>query len=125
MALTVSQIRCLIALLSLRGMSAEIASKNVAKILGVSRPSVHRMLDRLGEMGLTEKERYGTVRLTEKGVECAKALEDRKEKLLLLFSRTHQLPLDESGIAAVVLMVELSEESLCKLEDASVRAQGS
>ena len=55
MRLTDAQIRCLLALLSLTRLGGEIASKDVSTVLGVSRPSVHRMLENLGKAGLTEK----------------------------------------------------------------------
>ena len=43
MNLTVNQIRFLLAVLSLTAMDENIASKNIARILGVTRPSVHGM----------------------------------------------------------------------------------
>ena len=49
MRLTDAQIRCLLALLSLTRLGGEIASKDVSTVLGVSRPSVHRMLENLGK----------------------------------------------------------------------------
>ena len=67
MRLTDAQIRCLLALLSLTRLGGAIASKDVSKVLGVSRPSVHRMLENLGNSGLTEKKPYGAVKLTEQG----------------------------------------------------------
>ena len=67
MRLTDAQIRCLLALLSLTRLGGEIASKDVSTVLGVSRPSVHRMLENLGNSGLTEKKPYGAVKLTEGG----------------------------------------------------------
>ena len=44
-------------------------------VLGVSRPSVHRMLENLGNSGLTEKKPYGAVKLTEEGLRLAEELE--------------------------------------------------
>ena len=49
MEYTASQIRCLLALLALSRQSEDIASKDVARLLGVSRPSVHKALDLLVE----------------------------------------------------------------------------
>ena len=71
MRLTDAQIRCLLALLSLTRLGGEIASKDVSTVLGVSRPSVHRMLENLGKAGLTEKKPYGAVKLTEAGLHLA------------------------------------------------------
>ena len=44
---TVNQIRFLLAVISLTSMDAGIASKNIARILGVTRPSVHGMLEQM------------------------------------------------------------------------------
>lgn len=46
MNLTANQIRFLLAVLSLTAMDEDIASKNIARILGITRPSVHGMLGR-------------------------------------------------------------------------------
>jgi len=44
MNLTANQMRCLLAILSLTRMNEEVASKNVAKLLGVTRATVYAML---------------------------------------------------------------------------------
>ena len=82
MRLTDAQIRCLLALLSLTRLGGEIASKDVSTVLGVSRPSVHRMLENLGNSGLTEKKPYGAVKLTKEGLKLAEALEVSVSELL-------------------------------------------
>ena len=46
----------------------------------------------------------------------AEQLEARQERLLLLFSQTFGLSMDESSAAATLLMSELREESLVQLE---------
>ena len=117
--MTDAQIRCLLALLSLSRRGAPIASKDVSLLLGVSRPSVHRMLDILGREGLTEKKPYGAVRLTKRGMCLAQQLEARRDSLLLLFSRRFSLSPAQSGAAATLLISGLEEESLALLEAAS------
>ena len=126
MRLTDAQIRCLLALLSLTRCGEEIASKDVSKVLGVSRPSVHRMLEILGRAELTEKKPYGAVRLTQKGMRLAEELEARRDRLLLLFSRRFGLSMDQSAAAATLLLSGLEEESLRRLEEAAQEgSQGS
>lgn len=44
-----------------------ISSVEVAKALGVQKPSVNKMLENLREKGLVEKVRYGKIALTEEG----------------------------------------------------------
>lgn len=116
MSLTANQIRCLLAVLALTRMEEEVASKNVAKLLGVSKPSVHKALDILVGKGLLEKEPYGAAKLTPAGLETARHLEEHQERLLLMFSQTFGLTMDESSVAATVLLSELKEESLLLLE---------
>lgn len=116
MSLTANQIRCLLAILALTRMEEEVASKNVAKLLGVTKPSVHKALEILISKGLLEKAHYGSAKLTQAGAELAQKLEERQERLVLLFSQTLGVSMDESSLAASLLMSELSEESLTRLE---------
>lgn len=116
MNLTVNQIRFLLAVLSLASMDEDIASKNIARILGVTRPSVHGMLEQMIERGFIEKARYGSSWLTAEGLTLARALEARRDKLMLLFIRRDGFPIDEALIAATNLMSVLKEESLQALE---------
>ncbi len=118
MTLTANQIRCLLAVLALARMEEDVASKDVAKLLGVSKPSVHKALDILVDKGLLEKKPYSTSRLTQSGHDLAVRLEARKERLFLLFSQTYGLSLDESSLAATVLLSSLKDESLDKLDSA-------
>ena len=115
MTLTAAQIRCLLAILSLTCMHEEVASKNVAKLMGVSRPSVHKMLEILIREGLLEKEHYGAARLTAEGQRLAEELQERQERLMLMFARQYGLDMDESSLAATLLMSGLKKESLEKL----------
>ena len=52
MNLTVNQIRFLLAVLSLTTMGEDVASTSIARILGVTRPSVHGMLEQMIELDL-------------------------------------------------------------------------
>lgn len=115
MNLTANQMRCLLAILSLTRMNEEVASKNVARLLGVTRPSVHKALDILAGKGLIEKAHYGAAKLTQQGVELAEALEERQDGLLLLFSRRFGLDMDEASRAALSLMSELRPDSIDRL----------
>ena len=62
-----SLIRCLLAVYALSESFEVIASKDVAHLLGVKRPTIHRSLEVLQEKGLIQKELYGDVHLTEAG----------------------------------------------------------
>lgn len=119
--MTTAQIRCLLALKALNQLSEEVASKDIAHLVGISRPSVHRLLEALSAEGLIAKEPYGTVELTAKGCETAHLLEERKERLTLLFARHFGLPMDEGATAAILLMSGLREDSLTAMEAAASR----
>ncbi len=114
--MSVSLIRCLLAVLALSEACDAVASKDVARLLGVKRPTIHRTLQLLVEKGLIEKELYGDVFLTEKGRAAAHALETRRDDLALLFARQLGLSPEESLKAAFALMSELNDESLERLK---------
>ena len=116
MNLTVNQIRFLLAFLSLTIMGEDVASKNISRILGFTRPSVHGMLAQMIERGFIEKARNGRARLTEEGLYVAQALEARRDKLMLLFIRRDGFPMDEALTTSISLMSVLKEESLQTLE---------
>ena len=79
--MSVSLIRCLLAVLALSETCDAVASKDVAHLLGVKRPTIHRSLQLLVEKGMIEKELYGDVFLTEKGRAMARTLETRRDDL--------------------------------------------
>ena len=87
----------------------------MARLLGVSRPSVHKALDLLCREGLVEKYPYGAVHLSPAGDDLARRLARRREALMLLFTGRYGLTLDESSVAAMQLMSGLREESLRRL----------
>ena len=110
--MSTSLIRCLLAVLALSESFGSVASKDVARLLGVKRPTVHRSLEVLQEKGLIQKELYGDVHLTEEGRAMARAMETRRDDLTMLFARQYSLPPEECVSAAFALMSALSEESL-------------
>lgn len=116
--MTAAQIRCLLALRALNQLSEKVASKDIARLIGISRPSVHRLLEALSDNGMIAKEPYGTVELTEQGAQTAQLLEARKDRLTLIFARHFGLPMDEGACAAILLMSGLREDSLEALEAA-------
>ena len=74
-----SLIRCLLAVYALSESFEVIASKDVAHLLGVKRPTIHRSLEVLQEKDLIQKELYGDVHLTEAGRARAQQLEAHDE----------------------------------------------
>ena len=66
--------------------------------------------------GLILKEPYGDIYLTETGVALAHRLEEQRDQLSILFVRKFSLAPDEATRAAILLISELKEESLSKLQ---------
>jgi DtxR family transcriptional regulator, Mn-dependent transcriptional regulator len=113
--MTASLIRCLLAVLALNENYERVASKDVAHLLGVRKPTIHNTLLTLQERGLIDKERYGDVHLTDEGLDTAHRLERQRDDLALLFSRELGLEPEESVRAAILMISELSEESLARM----------
>ncbi len=114
--MSTSLIRCLLAVYALSETYEKIASKDVAHLLGVKRPTVHRSLTVLQEKGLVQKELYSDVHLTEQGQAEAVRLEKQRDDLALLLAHRLELPPDECLKAAFALMSELNDESLIHLQ---------
>ncbi|KAB3526249.1 metal-dependent transcriptional regulator [Alkaliphilus serpentinus] len=76
----------------------------IAKRLGVSKPSVSRAMNYLKEKGLVNKEAYGTITLTTKGKELSRQVYTN-HKLISLFLE------DSLG-----LTVNEADENACKME---------
>ena len=100
--MTRSQLSCLIELRRLSDKTPEVASVRLTKRLNLSKPSVHRLLEGLRNMGLVEKEYYGEARLTEKG----KATADRMQvRLNCLSEKLGGLVKRESAFDAALLLL--------------------
>lgn len=56
--------------------TGEVRVTDIAKQLGISKPSVNRAMNTLKELNLLEHEHYGTITLTESGIEIAKNVLD-------------------------------------------------
>jgi Mn-dependent transcriptional regulator len=66
-ALTAANIRYLLVIRELDAHQRGARGSDIAQQLGVTKPSVFAMTRNLRELGLIEKEKYGTVFLTERG----------------------------------------------------------
>lgn len=78
----------------------EVSCAEVARRLGVSRPSVTRMLDVFNEKGMTTKARYGKIALTQEGLRVAKHVEERTAHIAQLLRTELHLSYSESMAAA-------------------------
>ena len=119
-----SLIRCLLAVLALSDAYEKIFSKDVARLLGVKRPTVHRSLTVLQEKNLITKELYGDVHLTDAGRALAQELETRRDDLTIHLTDAFGLSPEDSVKAATVLMSELTPESLDKIAGKNLSKEG-
>ena len=113
-----SQLKCLIELLRLSEQSQYVTSISVAKRLQVSKPSAHRLLDRLKKLGFIEKLYYGAASLTETGKQTAVEMQNKAQKLSGLLAETI-VKEDCAYDAALMLLANLDYKSfLCFDSDA-------
>ncbi|MFA9381270.1 MAG: metal-dependent transcriptional regulator [Acetanaerobacterium sp.] len=109
MKLTHSQTRYLIAIYRLSNDKEGVRSSGIAKALGVTRPSVSRMLLNLTKLGLLDKRLYGTVYLTESGKALAR---ERYQELTRLGNQLETglaIPSDVAEKCALLLISELPQ----------------
>lgn len=113
MELRNTHLRYLLTIYELSQTMLDVGAVEVARTMGVSKPSVTRMLGILMEKGLLVRERYGKIYLTDQGVMLAKkydaCVENMKARLPAL-----ELDLSEEQLSqtAQLLAVSLSGELL-------------
>lgn len=79
--LTLSGLRCLLAIWQLSQENPQISSRQIAAVMQVKPPTVCRLLDPLIEQGLIKKEPYGKVELTLLGKQTAMGRQRRVNQL--------------------------------------------
>ena len=110
--LSASAIRYLLALHSLGGPDGSVRSADLAAALGVSRPSVHNMMNTLLSLGLIDKGSYSSARLTGEGRAAARRYARCLNAAALLLGE--QLPADAGMQSALCAL--LSELPVAKLD---------
>lgn len=108
---TCTHLRYLLAIYTLSQKAPNVGAAAVARALGVSCPSVTRMLGILTQRGLLERERYGKIHLTDQGLVLARTF-SRKVALV-----TERLPRMELALAEEELY-----QAACLLASRSSRA---
>lgn len=84
--------------------SDDVRVTDVARRLGISKPSVNRAMNTLKELGYLEHEHYGTITLTELGISTAKNILETY-KVLFKFL-TEILDVDEETASEEAHMME-------------------
>lgn len=119
MKLTRAQTRYLIAIYRLSGEEKGIRSVAIAEALGVTRPSVSRMLNNLTTMQLLEKRLYGTVFLTAPGKMLAEEVYRELKRLTHYLKTSLSIPADIAEECALLLISELPQGTQIGIETPS------
>ena len=85
MQLTAAHLRYLLAIYEVSRTHLDISSRSIAEKLGVTKPSVVRILNLLMEQGMIVKEYYGKIYLTDRGIWVAKRVQQELDAILAHF----------------------------------------
>ncbi|MBR4234757.1 MAG: helix-turn-helix domain-containing protein [Clostridia bacterium] len=110
--MTCSQLCCLMEIKHLSEKTPGVASVSLSKSLKLSKPSVHRLLRGLKDMGLIEKEYYGEASLTSEGNALAEKMNRRIDALIPKLDGAI-VKHEHAYNAALVLLSGLEEEKFC------------
>lgn len=110
MELTPSHLRYLLAIYELSRTHLDISSRSIAEKLGVTKPSVVRIVNLLMERGMIVKEHYGKIYLTDRGIWVARRVEQEMERVMTHFPPVEaELTEEERKTAALALTSALPE----------------
>ncbi len=109
--LSASSIRYLITMNAL-DKACGIRCVDIAEKLGLTKPSVHRMMETLSDRALVKKVRYGMVFLTEEGRELAARYAVYYDTVCRFLSQKLALPPEDSRNAALALLAGISDERI-------------
>ena len=107
MELTSAHLRYLLAIYEVSQTHLDISSRSIAEKLGVTKPSVVRIMNLLMERGMIVKEHYGKIYMTDRGIWVAKQV-DRELKTIL----THFPPSEEERFTAALAMTSALPERI-------------
>ena len=122
-----SRMRCLLAVYAMTPKETtvrkllpyeqEVASKDIADLMGISRPSVHVLLDALQKEGLIYKEHYGRVVLTPPGKKRAAYLRKHISFLTDTIAKRLGTTMIESVVLAFQCVDMMSAERVTEIEN--------
>ena len=85
MELTSAHLRYLLAIYEVSRTHLDISSRSIAEKLGVTKPSVVRIMNLLMDRGMIVKEHYGKIYMTDRGIWVAKQAHKELEQILAHF----------------------------------------
>ena len=109
--LTASNIKYLLVLYNICPDNSGTRCVRIAETLGITKPSVHTMINTLKSMELVQKDLYGEVSFTEKGLALAKRYNKYFVMISSYFGEILPKEADARTVACAV-MAELPEESI-------------
>lgn len=112
MELTNTNIRYLLAIYELSQVRLEVSSKDIARVLTVSRASVTSMMSILIEKCMVDKERYGKIHLTPLGRTLARELAGQAGQVARELQARMDLSGEEAWKAACAAVSELPRRCL-------------
>ena len=112
MQLTAAHLRYLLAIYEVSRTHLDISSRSIAEKLGVTKPSVVRILNLLMEQGMIVKEYYGKIYLTDRGIWVAKRVQQELDTILAHFPPVSGELTDEEQWNAALAMTSALPQRL-------------
>ena len=106
-----------ILMIEIRNSSESVRSTDIARQLGVSKPSVSRAMSNLKAEGCIDMQTYGEVSLTAKGRRIAEEVYDRHRMLTLFFRDILGVGKEVAEHDACLIEHDISRESMQRLTD--------
>lgn len=100
----------------LKNTEKEVRVTDIAKKLGISKPSVNNALNNLKDIKLIEYESYGDIILTEEGILVAKDIMKRYSTLKLFLTEVLEVDKSVAETEAKAMKHAISEDTAKKLE---------
>ena len=112
MELTSAHLRYLLAIYEVSQTHLDISSRSIAEKLGVTKPSVVRIMNLLMDRGMIVKEHYGKIYMTDRGIFVAKEVNAQLKEVLEHFPPVSiALSEEEKFSAALALTSALPERA--------------
>ena len=110
MELTSAHLRYLLAIYEVSRTHLDISSRSIAEKLGVTKPSVVRVMNLLMERGMIVKEHYGKIYLTDRGIFVAREVQAQLDRILQNFPPVKLELTDEERFNAALAMTSALPE---------------
>ena len=104
MELTPAHLRYLLAIYEVSQTHLDISSRSIAEKLGVTKPSVVRVMNLLMERGMIVKEYYGKIYLTDRGIFVAREVKKQLDEVLAHFPPVEEALTDEERFTAALAL---------------------